>query len=77
MKNKLALLFLVIILVMSCGCVVLKKIGVNDWLNRDERKVDPTKEEMIIPKKFKITNAPPPLDIQVVIGTNKALVAVW
>ena len=77
MKNKLALLFLIIILVMSFGCVVLKKIGVNDWLNRDERKVDPTKEEMIIPKNFKITNEPPPLDIQVVLGTNKALVAVW
>lgn len=77
MKNKSALLFLVIILIMSCGCVVLKKIGVNDWLNRDERKVDPMKEEMIIPKKFKITNAPPPLDIQVAIGTNKVNVAVW
>ena len=65
MKNKLALLFLFIILVMSCGCVVFKK------------NVDPMKEEMIIPKNFKITNAPPPLNIQAVIGTNKALVAVW
>lgn len=65
MKNKLALLFLFIILVMSCGCVVFKK------------NVDPMKEEMIIPKEFKITNAPPPLNIQAVIESNKPIVAIW
>ena len=62
MKNKLSLLFLVIVLIMSCGCIVLKK---NEYLNQDGGRGNPMKEEMNIPWKFKITNTPPPFNNRV------------
>lgn len=52
MKKLLITCTLASILLMGSGCVVLKKIGVNDWLNKGDKTPDPTLPEMVIPKNL-------------------------
>ena len=59
MKKKILIGLLSAVLIVTPGCVVLEKVGVNDWLNKEERTPDKSKPEMVTIDVLPLTNAVP------------------